>query len=90
MAQKRGIALSKTFAFQDEHVYLSDPWRDHAQQCKVDSVLTWSNILCFFFNVVDLSSKLEPLKLMHIFWDKGLLNNFQFQTKEYVKVWYLG
>ncbi len=59
MAQKLGVALSKTFAFQDARVYLSDPWRDRAQQHKVDLVFyityitTWSNILY----VVDLSCK---------------------------------
>ncbi len=47
MAQKRGVALSKTFAFQDAREYLFDPWRDRAQQRTVESVLTWSNILCF-------------------------------------------
>ncbi len=34
------------------HVNISDLWHDREQQSKVDSVLTWSNILCFL-NVVD-------------------------------------
>ncbi len=45
MNQKHGLALSTTSTFQDAHV--SDSWRDSAQQHKVDSVLTLSNILCF-------------------------------------------
>ncbi len=81
MAQKRGIALSNTSTFQDAPVYLSDLWRDRAQQRKVDSVLTWSNI--YFLNVVDLSSKWESLKWMHIFWDKGILNDFQFLNNSF-------
>ncbi len=48
-----------------------------AQQSEVDSVLTWSNIL-YLYNFVDLSSKWESLKLMHIFWDKRHLYDFQF------------
>ncbi len=48
MAQKWGVALSKTFTFQDERVYLSDPWRDRMQQRKDDFVLTLSNILYIF------------------------------------------
>ncbi len=52
MAQKRGVALSKTSAFQDARVYLSVLlWRDRTQQSKDDSVLTRSNILCFFYDV---------------------------------------
>ncbi len=51
MAQKHSVDLSKTSAFQEALVYLADPWRDRAQQCKVDSVLT------LIFYVVDLSSK---------------------------------
>ncbi len=47
MAQKHGVALSKTLAFQDARADLSDLWRDRAQQRKDDSVLSWSNILCF-------------------------------------------
>ncbi len=47
MAQKHGLALSKTFAFQDARADLSDLWRDRAQQRKVDSVLIWSNIMFF-------------------------------------------
>ncbi len=65
MAQKHGVKLFKTSAFQNARVYLSDFSRDCAQQSKVDSVLTWSNIL-FFLKVVDLSSKWESLKWMHI------------------------
>ncbi len=48
MAQKRGVKLFKTSAFQDAPEYLSDLWHDRVQQSKVDSVRTWSNILCFF------------------------------------------
>ncbi len=36
MAQKRSVALSKTFAFQDARVYFSDPWHDRVQQRKGD------------------------------------------------------
>ncbi len=53
MTQKHGVALSKTFPFEDACVSI-------AQQLNLDSVLTRSNILCFFivyviymFNVVD-------------------------------------
>ncbi len=76
MAQKWGVALSKTINFQGERVYLSDTWRDHMQQRKDDFVLTWSNKLYIFLNVIDLSRKLELLKIMHMFWGKGLLNYF--------------
>ncbi len=58
MAQKHGVALSKTSTFQDAGVYLSNPSQS-------DSVLTWSNILVFF----KLSSNWESLKLMHIFFE---------------------
>ncbi len=44
MAQQRGLALSKTIAFLYAPVYLSDSLCNHVQHCKVDSVLTWSNI----------------------------------------------
>ncbi len=67
MAQKRGVALSNALSFQDAYANLSEPWPDRAQKRKADSVLTWSNILCIFY-VVDLSSKWESLKLMHVFW----------------------
>ncbi len=55
MAQKRGIALSKTLAFQDAGVYMSDLWRDRAQQCKVYSVLTWSNIYIYIYIYIYIS-----------------------------------
>ncbi len=61
---------------------LSEPWLDRAQQQKADSVLTWSMIFLCFLNTVDLSSKWESLKLMHIFWDKGLLYDLQFLNNE--------
>lgn len=52
------------------------------------------------FQIVDLSRTWERLKLLNIFCDKCLVNDFRFCqsslkqqfsiTKEYVKVWYLG
>ncbi len=51
MAQKHGVVLSKTSAFQDAGVYLIFD----AQQRKADSVLDL--IFDVFKNVVDLSSK---------------------------------
>ncbi len=47
MAQKHGVALSKIFAFQDALGDLPGLWHDRVQKRNVDSVLTWSNILCF-------------------------------------------
>ncbi len=77
MVQKRGVALSKTFAFQDARVYSSDPWLGRGQQHKVDSVRIDLIFYVFIFlNVVDLSGKWESLTFMQIFWDKGLLNHF--------------
>ncbi len=52
MAQKRGVALSKTSAFKMHmFIFLFFFDADRTQQSKDDSVLTRSNILCFFYDV---------------------------------------
>ncbi len=55
------------------HVYISLVF----DAIKVDSVRTWSNSLCFL-NVVDLSSKRESLKSMHMFWENVVFMIFSF------------
>ncbi len=86
MAQKHGVALSKTFAFQNALVYLSDLWSDHAHINVKNKVIhiyykIYFTIIKYVLHISHTCSYLywyyHDFVLQYWYFGKQVLNTFQ-------------